>query len=510
MLRAILEDLAFHDPTNNNGSGDVGYLITNPSEFFASQQTITDTRVSRLPITYRNQTITQQDFIEFILNDVYTDVMKRYAFSPNDTLGLAMITDLLTSLIANVNNQMTDGTSYTITRDMTMSVTYDKTTLEDNDIAYLASMGEADITGFFNIVERLLLGVAYQDTLATVEADLISDTVKYKGYSPNSFTLNKERRLGHIYDGVNIDAIVPPYITFTLYKMGGYTMDVKIWTSSIQFTNEYPYSAIVDIIPQTDLTTLLNLNTLSNIYAALSEASQTFVEYLSGKIVNGSSYSGLVNYVVPYINPTDGQAYNTSFLLLYRGVAPAALASKNAIKNFLINSGVGTEDAWKALYPSLFISNAYYVYPLWDECFSTANKQVFRSLISYVKENSVLSTISTFNIDVDTSVKEYMNVAYNAAFLMILPDKQNENTATLSSQYTDYSRVTATSDVYVTLSSSTKDLITLINQAMAKAYGETNDLTIVAIGTKNYVKFTTSDKEFYVMTKDSYDTTFTP
>lgn len=503
MLRGIVEDIAFHNPSSTV-VGDIGYT-PDLDGYFVNKQTIVDARTTRLPITYQNQVMDYNSFYSYVMSDIYQFVIKRHYLDPTNTDDIAVIQILLDDLMGKVNNQMTEGTSFTVDRSMGINLYYDQETLENSDNNYIGQMSQSDYNGLFNIIERLSLGILYQQSQSDINAILVGSTSTYYGYKAGSLVITNKRLLAHVYDGVDIDVIVMPEVEFTITKLGGYEMTVKLWFSRTFFEQYYPFSSVVQVIPPSDLSKLLDLDVITTGYKGLFESRETIDELLSPHIVYGTSHSGFMSITIPYVSPSTGVNQDTKFSILYNGAEPTVLVIKQAIRDYLLASGIGTEELWRDLYPTLFIDNAYYIFPIWDETFSTANRTNFRSILSEQKRLLVLNKIGLFNTHVDQSDMSILNAAYNASFAIALSDISNTSSTPLVNQFSDYIRITPSNEIYNLLSDETKQFITLYNKALAKANGETNELETITLEGYKYVRFTISNKEFMVLTKNSYN-----
>jgi len=502
MLRAIIEDKATKNP-DPTLEGDIGYLPHDLGDFFHEHRTLTDDRSERLEITYRENTVSKDMFQQYIMGDVYRAILRQHVIDPDTPTGVHMIEILLGDMVNAVNGQKEVGSKYRIDRAMSMTINYDQDTLESDEINYIASMSSVEKNAIFNIAEKFLLGVTYQQTLDEIEAEM-TDEELYRGYKKGSFKLTNRRRRGHIYSNVDIHILVQPVIEFTIQRPGGVSLDIELYYSRDTFEREYLHSAIIQVVPPTDVKFLLDPNMLDGKYDAIFESRDQLHQDLIDKIVQGKSYRGLYKYTVEYVSPVDGSKHDYIFSILYRGVEPSILNMKNAIKQYFNDSGHGTLDQWKERFPTIYISNMFYIYPLWDETFSTTNKEVFKSILTDTKKKAIQNTIRDENIFVNTSTFELLNVAYNTSYSVVVSDKANLTDKKLVELYPDYSRISASHPMFNIMSEDTKQFIVDINKAMAKANGESNELSTDMLNGYEYVKFYNSDREFYVLTKDSY------
>ena len=514
MLAAMLQDKAFYDISNPDIIGDVGYLPSDYEGYFSSIEKLDDTREKRLTLTYNDQQFSEDNFFSYILNEVYPDIVfHRYISltSPTDS-DMALVRILWQNLLDTVNNNsITNGEHFTVSRDMDMELYYDSAALEEKDRWYITQMTDYEKKALFNICERVFLGHLSQESLQQLDSVLTSgNNDSYYNYVPNSIQVPYIKRLAHIYDGINIDALVSPYMEFDIAKGGGYSLHIKIWISSVYFKKYYPFSVISVIAPPADCTTLFNLQSLPNIYQALYESRETTYEALHQKIVSGKEYSGILSYSIPY--NISGNSYDTVFLMLYKGMMPSDLVIKSAIRSYIqdtcINTNkVGTLDQWRAIYPSLFTTNIFYIYPFFDQVVATANHKWYSSIATLDKVNSILTKLPSSNLSIDNPLNkgEILTAAYNTSLMFVCRDRNNQDNVYLQQLYPDYARVTSLSNIYELMNPATREFIIQLNKGLAKACGETNELTTTKVNGYDYVKFYVDLYEFLMMTENSYN-----
>ena len=338
-------------------------------------------------------------------------------------------------------------------------------------------------------------------------------------YISNTFAYSETDTLSTVYNGSEGTAILcPDWVSFNYVISTGTQYQLKIWLNNTQFYNSYPLSTIRTVVPPLPLSVLYNLsitNSTASIFATALAAASTSQQNLQGPISLGQ-YSGYVAYDVPFVDGA-GDSVQVQFNLLYNGCVPGGIAIKNAIRDFLLNSGVGTPSGWKSIAPSLFATELFYLLPLWDTTTELVSEIIYQNIIPVQRAiNDATLALSDLPTEFVVNNLNIVTSFYNNITLVAVPDTGNDPSRfSLSLEHPTYQDVATTSPQFISMAQETQQFSSLLGSALSAAGGTTPTSPIPPINpllstyslpndTRSYVIFTVLDVTYYVMTKASY------
>lgn len=363
---------------------------------------------------------------------------------------------------------------------------------------------------FFSIIDQLLF--AYNSNATTEQVEL--DLVQWSQYVPNTFVYSTTHTTTTAYLSPSPQNItVPDYVTFSFVIANNSTQyEIRVWANNAIFLTQYPLSTIALVVPPLPLTELYTTDIVSGINNIFTTAlaSATLSQQTLQDYIQSGEYSGFTAQDVTFID-TDGNATIVQFNILYNGCTPGVIAIRTAIRELLLNSGVGNQAGWQARAPSLFVTQLWYLLPLWENKTTQVASVVYPNIVSATVADTDATTILydlpsgfvTANLDVMTSF-------YNNLTLVAVPDTENaSNRVSLAAEHPTYQDVAPTNPAFNYMASPTQQFASLLGAALSVATGNTNtngQLTLYTApeDTRTYVSFSVGEVEYYVITQSSY------
>ena len=367
----------------------------------------------------------------------------------------------------------------------------------------------------FAIIDQLCFAYTANATAAEIDLSL----AVWSQYVAASHAYSTTATTANVYLTMPAVAITcPDYVTFTFAISNGTHYQLRIWLSNTRFYAKYPLSTIRAVVPPLPLDMLYTLsiaNSTANVFTTALETASTNQQVLQSYIQSGQ-YSGYVAYSAVFVDGS-GDTAQVQFNLLYNGCAPGAIAIRNAIRLFLINSGVGTADGWRNIAPSLFVTELFYMVPMWDQTTSLISSIIYPSITPMQRAISGAETV-LYDLSTET-VSANLNILtsfYNTMTILAVPDTENDPTRrSLATEHPTYRDVATTDMAFVSMTAATQQFATLLGAALSVAFGNTSTNPRLSIYTppgdnRTYVTFSVMDIEYYVMTKTTYLALVTP
>lgn len=331
-------------------------------------------------------------------------------------------------------------------------------------------------------------------------------------YLASSYVYSNTKTSANVYGSSTISITCPDYVSFTFVTSNGTNYQLRVWLNNTIFFNNYPLSKIRVIVPPLPLSTLYTssiVNSTDNIFTTIQSSATTNQQTLQSYIQSGQ-YSNYITYNVTFVDGNN-DAVQVLFNILYNGTVPSAIAIRTAIRTFILGSGVGTLSGWQSIAPSLFVTELFYLLPLWDQITTLVNTTIYPNITPVQKAISNADTILydqtagfiSANLDIITSF-------YNNQTVLAIPDPGNDPTRlSLAVEHPTY-RDLPTNDInFITLVPKTQQFATLLGAALVVASGLTSTNTALSTYTppndnRSYVTFSVGDVQYYVMMKTSY------
>jgi hypothetical protein len=371
------------------------------------------------------------------------------------------------------------------------------------DVERVINSSTSHTDQIFNILETLFFRVSIP-TINELDAELILNS-NLPNYVAGSLKVSDGRSNVTVYDNINAPFPVLDWVQFAL-TIDDTDVIFKLWMNNEAFGNQYPLSTISEIVPPISADKLLNPNLISNMFQAIIDSADLSNTKLSVKIEQ-DGYTGYVRFPTKYIDPVKGSLYYLPFNLLYKGAAPGTMAMRQAVREYLLATGLATEDTWKAIFPDLFVTGQFFLVPMWDNITQRPTRIMYPSIISYTTIRDRVDRILS-DIDEDTrhDKLELLEVAYIECIIAAVPDHLNQEELIIRDIHPTYQRYSPQQPAYSYQTTLTKQFTTYLNRAMAVAKGETTDSTLVTttIDGKTYISFVVDSVEYHVLSYLSY------
>jgi hypothetical protein len=361
---------------------------------------------------------------------------------------------------------------------------------------------------FFAIVDQLLFAYNSNATQEQVEEALAT----WPQYVASSFVYSNTVTTATAYIATPTNITIPDYVTFFFQIGNGTQYEIRVWANNTVFMADYPISTIADVVPPLPLSQLYTLDLVAgvaNVFTtalATAQLSQTSL----APLIQSGEYTGFIGQDVTFVDG-NGNTTQVQFNILYNGAVPGAIAIRAAIRNLLLNSGVGNEAGWQARAPSIFVTQLWYILPLWDNKTSQVASVVYPNIVGVALATTdatkVLYDISSGFINANIDV---VTAFYNNMTLVAVPDTENaSNRLSLANEHPTYQDVGSTNPAFNYMATTTQQFSALLNAALSVAAGNANTNGALTMYTapgdnRTYVSFSVADVEYYVITQSTY------
>ena len=305
-----------------------------------------------------------------------------------------------------------------------------------------------------------------------------------------------------------------PCATVTLSLPTGTTSteyQVTFYVQNDYWVNNYPESNIIGVSPPLSYQDLLELplnTTNQNILTTASNTVELNYNNFSSDLQK-ESVSGYLMFNVKVIDTANAVTVLAPFLILYKGTTPTIPQIRTAIKNAVINSGVGTQAQWKQRIPELFILATVYLIPLYDVVTTLPNQDLYPSVADIStavnRTNAIAPTLGTTYISQNLEI-----VSANYEGIMVasigLPLQDGSAPNTLLSMFPTYQNTGSTDPNFQNMSQIAQQFSLTLSECLAVAFGNTTS-TIYFPTTSDhltYVSFESQQYEYCVITKECY------
>lgn len=369
----------------------------------------------------------------------------------------------------------------------------------------------------FAIIDQLCF--AYNTSATTAEVELA--LVAWPQYLTSSYVYSTTHTSADVYDTIVPTAIIcPDYVTFTFVITDGTQYQFRIWLNNTIFYTKYPLSTIAVVIPPIPLSELYTLSittSTDNVFTTALVSSSTSQQDLQSYI-QSAQYSGYVAKTVLVVDGF-GNSAPVEFNILYNGCVPGDIAIRTAIRNLLISAvtgtslvpGVGTLAGWKALFPSLFVTEVFYLLPMWEATTSLISVIIYPNIVSIP---TAISDAEVALYDMTTGFitanLDLISAFYNAMTVLAIPDSGNDPLRlSLLGEHPTYQNVATTNPLFATMTILTQQFAALLGSALSRASGNVVVNPLLSLYTppndsRSYITFSVGDVIYYVMTKTSY------
>ena len=347
----------------------------------------------------------------------------------------------------------------------------------------------------------------YLTTTAGIETLYVAQSLSY----PNDTITDTVYPTGNTtgtpfstYPSATLTLSLPTGTTSTQYQ-------ITFFVQNAYWINNYPESNIVGVSPPLSYNDLLTLPLNTTTANILSTASTTVgLNYTNfSPDLQSQSVSGYLKFDVKVIDSANNVTVIAPFLILYKGTTPTITQIRTAIKNDVINSGVGTIPEWKARIPELFILATVYLVPLYDVVTSLPNQALYPSLVEIQTAiNRVDMVVPTLGLSYITQNLEIVSANYEGIMIgsIGLPLENGNVPKTILEMFPTYQNTGSQETNFQNMSTQAQQFSLMLSECLAVAFGNTRS-TVYFPQTSDkitYVSFEAQQYEYCVITKTCY------
>lgn len=301
------------------------------------------------------------------------------------------------------------------------------------------------------------------------------------------------------------------------------TLNIPVGTVTEQYTvtffvqceywvAHYPNTKIVSVSPPVSYSDLLTLPLTTTNANKLATATSTVGlnwDAMSSQIAAASA-SGYRLYNVTVQDTANNAQVLAPFLLLYKGAAPSQQEIREALKDAVLNSGVGNQSEWQDRIPELFILATVYLIPMYDNVTTLSDMHLYPSTINIgtvsKKVALVLPTLGTTYINANAEV-----VGANYEKLMLAcvgaPNQDGSAPSQLMTMHPTYQWTPSTDGTFQNMSDDTQQFSLNLSECLMVATGNgTSPIYSVEVDQNlQYVSFVSLQYEYCVITQACYN-----
>jgi len=371
-------------------------------------------------------------------------------------------------------------------------------------------------SGLFKLVDRLMFNFNSSETSAEIEADLLADPDIADIYVADSFSVSASLVEGTFYyaSGTPGTVDVPKFIKFSIEIPSGSSTTIYVITlfASVEaWLTGYDISTIVKVVPPLPYADIYTASLVSSTANQFSTANLTAtLSYNTTKETLGTvSISGITTFVAIAVD-AQGNTAPIPFNILFKGKTPTRSQIRTAIRDELLNSGVGTETGWEARLPGVFITGRFYLVPLWDLTYTKPDQVLFPSILNLatITEKTNLILESTGFGDLKDSM-DILPVYYNRMTVMAVPDLTGVvDVQLLNEIIPDYQSFSTVEDNFEYMNAFTKSFATQLNTVLTLDTTDTSsdDFVVIEENLLTFYSFVVGKYEMCVVTKTCYAT----
>ncbi len=502
-LYSFYSDKCFLDPadrTINLEQLDIpaGYLDREMIEHFVEPLELVDPRTQRLEIEYRQSTyqpLNDTVLIEDILHNIIPAGEARVAQYPTNTVTVAQYTELDYTIF---EGETLPGGLVRIANTPT-NITFDATVLAAEEVTAINALTDTEIEFIFNTIEYLFYGTIPADTLEQINTTLTNDT-RFTNYIPTTVRLSQLHVAVAIFGGLDIHRFAPQWVEFG-YNKDGTPLTFTVWIDRNAFVIGYPLYTVQDITPPLDLATLIDPSGLTDPLEAAALSREQVTDSLVPTILVDDQLG--MSFSTRYI--WNNTTHYLSFTILYRGRALSPLEARLAIKDYLLNSGVGTEALWSIKFPDIFLRSTFFLIPEYDH---TYNRPIGTMYPAVTSLKSLVDKLQYFSTIIDSSTPDNMEImacAYENFVVGIVGITTN-NDDTFFEVHPTYTDVSSTDIGFAEMEEHTKQMSLIVNNIIAIGDGEVNGAAYAVINLfgADWVMAVHEGVAYMVMDKTSY------
>lgn len=381
-----------------------------------------------------------------------------------------------------------------------------------NFVETINDLGSTISTGFFKIIDRLLFNYNGSTTASVIETFLAEDVDTAPIYVPNSFSISALTVQGTLFNISGTPTVtIPSFVTFTISVLSGTTVvyyKITLYASVLSFLSGYNISTISVIIPPLPYSSLYSGSLIgqnSNIFSTATITAS--LSYNTARaLLENTTVSGMSTYNAVLVDTSLNRA-TVPFNVLFKGQRPTAQALREAIREAVLNSGIGNANGWRLRIPGLFVIGRYYLIPLWDKTFTKPDQVIFPSINSitdYISiGNSILESLGQGDLTVHMDA---LSVYFNRMTVIAVPDVTGEDpTVLLSTIIPDYQDFSPVDENFVYMSQVSQKFATDLNTFISA--DANNTPSIYSPTEENELSFYTFEVggyEMCVITQENY------
>lgn len=359
--------------------------------------------------------------------------------------------------------------------------------------------------GVFKLIDKIFFRHTVGKTPAELEAELVNDADIANIYVPNSLEMATQVVNDSVYysSGTAVTVGVPVQAKFSLTLPVGQTEEVfvlRIFAHVPTWLTGYNFSTIAKVIPPLPYAQLYSaslVNSNDSIFNT-SKVTATLAFSTQQTLLGTVSVSGITEFNAVLVDLA-GNTVSVPFNIIFKGRTPTLPEIRAAIREELLNSGVGTQEGWEQRIPGVFVAGRFYLVPFWDLTFQKPNSVIYPSINSHTvlgqKVNQILESTGFGDV---RPVTDIVSVYFDRMTVAAVPDMTGVvDIVQLAEVIPDYQNFTPEEENFAYMGALAKSFSTEINRILAI---DARDLDPGV-----YIPITENLLEFYSFVVDRYE-----
>lgn len=366
-------------------------------------------------------------------------------------------------------------------------------------------------TSLFNILDRLVYNWTANDTEASINEEFINNP-DFNLYRPQTINVSPSFFTGNAYHNDIIDPItIPDWVQFEITIPSGESfknIELKIWTNNGSFESGYPISKITQVVPPLDFNTLLTGSLIgggSNQFNVVFNSATLSWDKLHGTLRLDDS-TGLYRQLITFYD-TDKNTRLVPFNILYKGAVPGILAIRRAIREIVLNSGVGTYDLWRRRAPELFVEDQFYLIPQWNILTERPDQIIYPNISPFpILVDNTRNILAQYSSDYIANNTEVISASYDTLTMTSVPNNINVSHSSVLALHPTYQNFAANEQGFNWMAPADKDFSLKLNIALSIAAGKAENPFYEPREENGmlWIPYVVNYVEFYVLTKESF------
>jgi hypothetical protein len=226
--------------------------------------------------------------------------------------------------------------------------------------------------------------------------------------------------------------------------------------------------------------------------------------------IHADDHTGLFKYFTKFTISSN----NTRLIpigILYQGHTPSSLEIRQAIRDYILNLHIATEEKWKSILPDIFVVAEFYLIPLWNHKINRLERELYPSILNV---QDITHPVELVFPDTDKLwISLYTELLLNSkleVFTLSIPDPLNHTDyRSILTLHPTFQNHSPDSSTFKYMESHTQDFGRKFSKAISILSHEsymTDEFLTNTFNDKEFISFTVSGVEYHILHLEEYPT----